>query len=893
MQWHAMDPEDVLAALETTTAGIDDDEAVQRRVDVGSNVLETSEAVNPIRIVLHQFTSPLIYILIGALVITVAIDHYADAVVIAAVLAINAIIGFVQEYRAENAMAALASLVSPTARITRGGREIEVPSDELVPGDIVHLESGDIVPADIRLLSTRNLTIDSSILTGESVPAGVHTDRIEADTPVSDRRNMAYLGSTIASGRALGVVVETGQQTALGEIAGEMRRTTRAPTPLQRRLRGFSNRITVGILTIGAVLVLIGITQAFSVGESVLLAVAIAVSAIPEGLPIVMTVALAVSVRRMAANNAIIRRLPAVETLGSCSVIVSDKTGTITENRMTVRQIWTGDGQFEVTGGARDVDGSFHQGSSLVDPLAVPALAATLQAGALANEASVRRDDGTLSALGDPTEVALLVAAHKGGLDRSSLLAEQPQIDVLPFESDRRYMASVHDSAGGPVTIVKGAPEQVIDRCTTVLADGRAEPIDRDVALGAADRLAADGLRVLAVARVDGNRTDDAAISDLTLLGLQGLLDPPRKGVPEAIAACNRAGIRVVMVTGDHAATASAIASRVGLDSDAVITGSDLATMDDAELSDRLRSTSVFARISPVQKHRLVTVLQAEGEIVAVTGDGVNDAPALKAAHLGVAMGITGTDVAKEASEMVLTDDNFSTIFAAVREGRTVFSNIRKATSFLLATGVGLVLAIIAAFGLVMIGWLPATEGAVFPLLLLPAQALWLNVVNNGVQDVALAFEPGDSTDLERPPYAPEAGLLNRLLWERTFLVGGWLAVLALAMFTTTLRSGVSISYAQTATLTMMVASMAFFLGTCRSETRPIWRNDPRTNPFLVAGTLTAIAIHLVAVHAGPTQALLGLEPIGLGTWLQIIAIAPSVIVIVEIHKWYRRRRDG
>ena len=882
--------EDVFDRLETDRDGLSPDEAERRLEEDGPNTIAKGEVTSPLRIFLHQFTSPLIYVLLVAFVVTIAIDHYTDAIVIAAVLAINATIGFVQEYRAENAMAALASLVSPKARIMRDSTVREVDSAELVPGDVVRLESGDIVPADVRLVETADLQIDNAILTGESVPVSREIDPVPADAPVADRRNMAYMGTSIVAGRGVGVVVETGSDTQIGIIAGEMRRTERAPTPLQIRMRRFGNVISLGILGAGLLVFLIGLSQGVDIGDIFLLAVAIAVSAIPEGLPVVMTVALAVSVRRMAGRNAIIRRLPAVETLGSCSVIVSDKTGTITENRMTVQRIWTANGSTEVTGTGLSTTGEFTRDGEPVPVEGDSPLREAILAGVLANEASLTVDtDGNVDPVGDPTETALLIVGRKAGLDRTEFLGSAPQVGQRPFESDRQYSASAHRFDDGVTTYFKGAPERIVEMCDTVHTETGGEPLDREAILDGVERLAGEGLRVLGMARADGDQTDRDDLSGLTFLGFVGMIDPPREGVRDAVAACNRAGIRVLMVTGDHADTARAIAADVGVDAEQVLTGVEISDLSDAELSEQLSRASVLARISPTQKLRIVNRLQADGETVAVTGDGVNDAPALKAAHIGAAMGITGTDVAKEASEMVLTDDNFATIYAAVEEGRTVFSNIRKATSFLLATGIGLVLAILTGFMLAIGGFLPRDELGMFPLLMLPAQALWLNVVNNGIQDVALAFEPGEEEQFSCPPYDPDAGLLSSVLVERTVLVGILLAIVAVAVFWWEITAGSTLAYAQTAALTMMVVSMAMFVGTCRSETRSILAKHPLSNPLLFVGTAVAVSIHVGAMHFGPTQFLLGLKPITLETWLRILVVAPSVIILAELHKLYRR----
>ena len=891
--WHALDRDDVLQALDTTPEGLSDAQVAERQAEHGPNTVQRNATTSKLAILLHQFTSPLIYVLLIAFGITVFIGHYPDAIVIAAVLLINAVIGFYQEYRAENAMAALANLVSPTARVRRDGEPADVESEKLVPGDIVLLESGSLVPADLRLLSETDLKIDESILTGESAAVSKTIETVSTETVVGDRSNMAHMGSAVTTGRAVGVVVATGADTEIGTIAGQMRETTRAATPLQTRMRHFGNRISIAIVGVSVVVFGIGLLQGIAVTDVFLLAVAIAVAAIPEGLPIVMTVALAVSVARMADRNAIIRRLPAVETLGSCTVILSDKTGTLTENRMTVQQLRVDGSVYTVTGGGDTTEGAIEQNG---EPVAIDEASAVydaLRAGVLANESRIRTqmEDNTerIELLGDPTETALLVAGAKVGLHREQLLETTPEIGQIPFESDRQFAATAHKTPDGPQTYFKGAPERIIAMCTDARVNGASEPIDREAILAAAHEMANEGLRVLAVATGAGDRTESESLDGLTLLGLIGMRDPPRNGVPDAIVACHNAGMRVLMVTGDHAATAGAIAKQIGIESDTVLTGADVAALSDEELTEQLQTTSVFARISPTQKLRLTELLQADGEIVAVTGDGVNDAPALKSAHIGAAMGITGTDVAKEASEMVLTDDNFTTIYAAVEEGRTVFANIAKATTFLLSTGVGLVLAFLATFTLTAVGVFAVADDDVFPLLLIPAQVLWLNVVTNGIQDVALAFEPGEPQQYERPPNDPNAGLLSGFLLERTAVAGVLLAVVAVTMFWWQLSTGVSIEYAQTATLTLLVISMALYVGACRSETQSIFEKSLFSNRMLFVGTIAAVAIHIGALYFGPTQFLLGVQPLTTETWLTIGLLAPATLVVVEIHKYIRR----
>ncbi len=906
--WYMDAPDEVLGTFDTSLHGLSGKEANARLAQYGLNQIRQAEPVRPWAIFLHQFASPLIYVLLVAMVITLLIGDYTDATVIAMVLALNATIGFIQEYRAENAMQALMGLVSPRATVRRDGERYEIESRELVPGDIVLLESGDLVPADVRLVEASQFQTDDSILTGESAAVTKVSEALEDIERVSpgDLRNMAFMGTAVASGRAKAVVVATGQQTQIGLIAGEMHETVRARTPLQHRMHRFGNRVSIAIVLVSIVAFSVGLMQGVPASDMFLTAVAIAVAAIPEGLPVVMTVALAVSVRRMAKRQAIIRRLPAVETLGSCTVIVSDKTGTLTENRMTVQQLWTANQSYTITGTGLSPSGHVERDGSAVDVDAGSALSETLLAGLLANESDIRRhperEDEDFVAHGDPTEVALLVAAAKAGLAREDLLDEFPQIDHVPFESQQQFSATVHtDRASGDAMIayIKGAPERVLDMCESIRGDEGEESLDREAVLQQAREMAREGLRLLAMAV---GRSDDAIESTragtnprgLTFLGLVGMMDPPREEVIDAIDRCHAAGIRVIMCTGDHAETAGAIARKIGLSSDrsddttTVITGVELAEFNDQQLAGRLRDVSVFARVSPTQKLRIVNALRDLDEVVAVTGDGVNDAPALKSAHIGCAMGESGTDVAKEASELVLADDNFATIYAAVEEGRTVFANIRKATDFLLSTSVGVVIAIFGTFVLAAFGLLAIDQAEGIPLLLLPAQILWLNVVTNGIQDVALAFEPGEKHQFTRPPRDPAEGLLGPLV-ERTVLVGILLAIVALAMFSWELNRGSDLAYAQVATLTTMVIFNALHVGACRSDVLSIFQKNVFSNPVLFIGTSVSLAIHVSALYLPPTQFLLNFEPLRADTWLVIVVAAPSVLIFVELHKLVRK----
>ena len=808
--WHCLDGVEVEQRLETGGHGLRGREAEARLARYGPNQLEEEPPAPGWLVFLRQFRSPLIFILLLALAVTLLLGEYLDASVIATVLVLNAVIGFTQERKAEGAVRALMQLVVPHARVVRDGREREIDSRDLVPGDVVLLESGVRIPADLRLASTTALQVDESLLTGESVPVTKTTDPVGADAVLSDRSCMAYTGATVTAGRGAGVVVATGPRTELGAIAGLMRAEAVSATPLQLRMDHFAKIIGLAVGVAALVAFGSGVALGESVEDMFLVAVALAVSAVPEGLPVAVTITLAVGVRRMARRNAIIRRLPAVETLGSTTVIGSDKTGTLTENRMTVQEIWTPGHRYSLAGGIPD--GEFLEGD---EPAAIEderALHLTLLAGVMANEADLHWSDGELATTGDPTEVALLLSALTAGLEAGDVRRAYPGFAEIPFEPVQQYSASIRNRHEQHVVFVKGAPERVLGMCTEMLADEGPTALDHGKVAEAARELASRGQRVLAFAyRELGEPLGDASeVSEphgLVFLGLQAMIDPPRAGVKDAIAACQTAGIRVVMITGDHVDTARAIADQLGIDkADVALTGVELAELDDEALAERVGLVSVYARVSPEDKLHIVRALQARGEVVAVTGDGVNDAPALKAAEIGIAMGDKGTDVAREASEMVLADDNFVSIVSAVEEGRVTFDNIRKVTFFLVSTGTAEITAILVAV------WLQ------WPLILLPAQLLWLNLVTNGLQDVALAFEPAEKGVLKRPPRRPGGGVLDRLMWERVGIAGLVMGAGMLVMFRWELDSTGSLVRAQTVALTTMVVYQVFQAGNARSE---------------------------------------------------------------------------
>jgi calcium-translocating P-type ATPase len=869
--WHAVDIETVTAALDAAPGGLSVAEAEDRLARYGPNRIREEKPVSNLVILLHQFTSPLIYILVVAALVTLVIGEYVDSAVIAVVLALNAIIGFFQERRAEDAVRALLGLVAPRARVVRDGRTLDIDSEGVVPGDLVVLESGVWIPADLRLASATRLRVDESLLTGESSLVDKVRDPLPEDTPLAERSNLAFAGTVVASGRGRGVVVDTGDHTELGRIAGSVRQEIRPKTPLQTSMSRFAQIVGVVVAISATLAGVIGVVVGEAPSEMFLVAVALAVSAIPEGLPVVFTITLAVGVQRMARRNAIVRRLAAVETLGSTTVIGSDKTGTLTRNRMTTQEVWAG-GQIHKVDDAGVI-------AEVTDPLRL-----TLLTGALTNEASLGA--GPDEGIGDPTEVALLVAAERFGVHPEVERANFPVLDEIPFEPIRQYSAAVVAREGSTQVMAKGAPERILDMCDSMMtADGVVVPLDRDHVAGAAGDLAAQGRRVLAMAvsehGTDPRRTLDGDPTGLVLVGLQGLLDPPREGVAEAIAGCRRSGMRVIMITGDHADTARFIAADLGIsEEDAeVLTGADLDGLSDAALADAVGRVSVFARVSPEHKLRVVHALRSRGEVVAVTGDGVNDAPALKAAEIGIAMGRDGTDVAREAAEMVLADDNFVSIYAAVETGRITYDNLRKVTFFLISSGAAEVLAILVALGL---RW---------PLLMLPAQILWLNLITNGVPDVALAFEPGEKGILDRKPRHPKEQLIHPRLWERTVVAGVVMAAGTLAMFWWSLETGGSVDQARTVAVTTMVVFQAFHAGNSRSEHVSVLRISPFSNRLLLAAVAGGLGLHVAALHLPFTQFVFRFEPIPWDAWPLIVATALSIVVAVELHKKFRGSR--
>lgn len=889
MEWYQIGSKEILNKLNTSEKGLTTEEVKVRLKHYGANRLTEEEKINRLKIFLHQFASPLIYILIIAGIVTILLKEYIDAGVIFAAVIINAIIGYFQEYKAEQSVRALKKMLVPKAKVLRDGVEREINSEELVPGDIVLLYSGIRVPADIRLIHTVEFKVDESILTGESLPVEKHYYTIkEENLTYGDQKNMAFMGTIVVSGRAKGVVVETGMNTVFGKIAKHIKEAETVKAPLQDKITKFANAIGILVLSASLVLFLAGLIVGESIKDMFMTAVAAAVAAIPEGLPVVVTVALAVGVSRMAKHNAIVRKLHAVETLGSTTVIGSDKTGTLTKNEMTVKLIYDGKDVYEVEGSGYEPIGNILYNGLPINTKERHHLVNVLRIGLLCNESSVYVENGEYKIQGDPTEAALIVSAMKAGLVVEEEKEKYRQLAIIPFESERGYMATLNIHRGKRYLFVKGAPERVLDMC---IRDSFGNEIDKGKILHVANDFAKRGLRVLAFAYREVKEEVEEitckqvekcdTVSGLIFAGLQGMIDPPRPEAIEAIRGCKKAGIRVVMITGDHAVTAKAVGEILGIsDSKSkVLTGKELEKMSDEELFYKVKEVSIYARVSPEHKLRIVEQLKRHGEIVAVTGDGVNDAPALKAAHIGIAMGKSGTDVAKEASDMVLADDNFASIFHAVREGRIVFDNIRKVTFFLIPTGVASILSIILAilFGI--------------PIPYVPAQILWINLVTNALQDIALAFEPGEKGVLARPPRHPKEGIMSRTLIERTVVVGALISAGVVFNFVNALHDGASLEKARTVAVTTMVFFQFFQAWNSRSEHESIFKISLLSNPLLFLSLIAATLAQLAFVYVPALQWIFRTEAISAQDWQSIILVSLSVIVVVEIDKWLRRKR--
>ncbi|MCV7210139.1 cation-transporting P-type ATPase [Mycolicibacterium canariasense] len=888
---HSLPAHEVMLLFETDPhRGLSSAEASERLERFGSNTLPTAGGTGPLVRILHQFHHPLIYVLLVAGVITAGLREFVDSAVIFGVVVINGIVGFIQESKAETALESLRSMVHTQAKVVRDGHRNTVPSDELVPGDLVLLEAGDKVPADLRVVHETELKVNESALTGESAPVRKYEVVLPQATPVADRRNMAYSGTLIAAGAGAGVVVATGTETELGEIHRLVGAAEVLSTPLTAKLVWFSKVLTIAILGLASVTFAVGLLRHQDSVETFTAAVALAVGAIPEGLPSAVTITLAIGVARMAKRRAVIRCLPAVETLGSTTVICADKTGTLTENQMTVQLIWTPYGLVEVTGTGYAPHGALRcPDGAPVSLEANAALRWSLLAGACCNDAALVQVGERWDIVGDPTEGAMLVAAAKAGLDRDCLATELPRVAAIPFTSERQFMATLHHDGGNKhFVLVKGSVERMLELCNTQMGtDGAPRPLDREEILQTAEVLSRRGLRLLATGVLTGTDPqdfqEDALAGPLTLTGLQAMLDPPRAAATSAVAACHTAGIAVKMITGDHAGTATAIATKMGLltdgepTADAVLTGADLAALRSENYPKAVDRANVFARVSPEQKLRLVEALQARGHVVAMTGDGVNDAPALRQANIGVAMGKGGTEVAKDAADMVLTDDDFATIEAAVEEGRGVFDNLTKFITWTLPTNIGEGLVILSAIAF----------GTALPIL--PTQILWINMTTAVALGLMLAFEPKEPGIMHRPPRDPDQPLLTRALVARILLVSTLLVASAWWLFEWEIGNGASLVAARTAALNLFVVVEAFYLFSCRSSTYSAWRIGVFSNRWIIIGVTAQAVAQLAITYLPVMNAVFGTAPISVAAWLRIFVIAVFVSFVVGIDKWLHR----
>jgi Ca2+-transporting ATPase len=889
--WHALSAEAVLRELGSGPGGLSAEEARRRFESAGPNALQAAPGVSPWSLLAGQFKNVLIIILLAATALSALLGHGVEAVAITVIVLFAVLLGFVQEYRAERSIEALREMAAPRATVIRGGQEIDLPAREIVPGDLLVLTSGNRVAADARLLQGMNLKAQEAPLTGESTPVEKHAEALfDAAAAVGDRRNMVYAGTTIGYGRGLAVVVATGAQTEVGRIAQMLLEVQPGRTPLQANLDRLGRTLARAALAVVAAIVAIGLLRGQPFIEMLVFGIALAVAVVPEALPAVVTISLALGVQRLVRRRALMRRLAAVETLGSTSVICTDKTGTLTRDEMTVRRLYVA-GQFvDVTGSGYVPDGQFHTGGVALEvgPKARDSLAGAvrdlLEAAALASDAHLVRDAarGSWGLKGDPTEGALVVAAAKAGLHKAELDAARPRIHEIPFTSESKRMTTLHSGPDGAVAFAKGAPEILLAACTheqapvgTVVLDGPA----RDRILSAARRMAADALRVLAVATLR-DATPATCERGLTLLGLVGMFDPPRAEAREALATCEQAGIRVVMITGDHPLTAEAIARELGLlKGGRVVTGVELAALDDTTLGREVEDIDVCARVSPADKLRVVEALQKRGHVVAMTGDGVNDAPALKKADIGIAMGVTGTDVAREAAAMTLTDDNFASIVAAVEEGRGIFGNIKKYLMFLLSSNVG------------EIGLIAGTALLGMPLPLTAVQILYVNLATDGLPALALAVDPPEDDLMRRPPRDPRAGMFGPQVVALMLVGGAWSMLVNVTLFAWLLHTGRPLAEAMTMTFASLVL-IQFLKAYCYRSDRASVTRRPFANRWLNLAIAWEVSLLALILYLPALQGPFGTFALSPADWAIVLGTAATVLPVLDVAKAALRRRQ-
>ena len=879
--WHTLTVEQTLERLSSGPRGLTDDEATKRLQEYGPNELQARSHISPWSILLEQFKNVLIVILLLATALSAFLGHGVEAIAITVIVLFAVILGFIQEYRAERAIEALREMAAPNATVIRDGREQRIPARDLVPGDLVLLATGDKVPADARLTEAVNLQTVEAPLTGESAPVEKHSTPLpEEQLPAADQRNMTFAGTAVTYGRGRALIVATGMATEFGKIARMLQDVDTAKTPLQKNLDRIGKSLARAAFAVVFVIVILGLFRGQPFVEMLIFGVALAVAVVPEALPAVVTISLALGVKRMVRRNALIRRLPAVETLGSTSVICSDKTGTLTKDEMTVRRLYVDGHMIEVSGTGYEPVGTFSMndaGASISTPVSM-----LLRAATLASDARVEQKNGagTWEVKGDPTEGALVVVAAKAGLNKADLDSQFSRVSEIPFTAETKRMTTLHETPEGIVAYSKGAPEVIVQSCTSQLTDTGAEPLDearRADVLERARQMAGEALRVLAVAYKPRAAVADAE-NEMTLLGLAGMIDPPRPEAKSAVHRCEEAGIKVIMITGDHPLTAKAVADELGLSKDGrVVNGSELEAMDDAQLEREVDSIEVCARVSPAHKLRVVSALQNRGQVVAMTGDGVNDAPALKKADIGIAMGITGTDVSKEAAAMTLTDDNFASIVAAVEEGRGIFSNIKKYLMYLLSSNIG------------EIGLMAGATLAGLPLPLSAVQILYVNLATDGLPALALAVDPPEPGLMQRPPRNPRTGIFTRPVILLMLAGGVWSAIVNLSLFVWALSSGRSVAEAMTMTFVSLVLIQFFKAYNFRSDRASVL-HQPFANKWLNLAILWELVMLGLILYVPLLERTFGTFPLTLIDWVIIAAAAFTVSPVLELTKWIERR---
>lgn len=891
MAYHALSVDEVRAQLGVGhgEGGLTSSEAAGRLVEYGRNQLPTPKAVSFGSVVLHQFLSPLIYILLAAAVVAGVLGDFVDAGFIVLIVSVNAALGTFQEWRAERSAVALRALLTATARVRRDGAERQLNAEELVPGDVVLLESGNRVPADLRLVRVTGLQVDESFLTGESVEVQKHTAVVAADSPLGDRRNLAFAGSTITSGRGMGLVVATGRRTEVGTIAAAVSEESATKSPLVLRMERFARQISAVVLAACAVLMVVALAQGMPLVEVFFLAVALAVSAIPEGLPVAVTVTLSIATNRMAKRNVIVRRLTAVEGLGSCTMIASDKTGTLTVNQQTVRTLAIPAGPtLAVTGPGDRAEGAVTDAQGALPEPTLRALAERVAfVGVMCNEAQLAEREGAWHHEGDAVDVALLALGLKFGLRTRDVRETARIVGELPFESARAFAATFYAVEDVGHVAVKGALERLLPRCTMMHTADGVVTLDAAAVTAQAEALAAAGQRFIAVAEgtFDGplrGKLSDDHLPALTLLGVVGLIDPPRPEARDAVAQCLAAGVEVAMVTGDHPRTAFAVAQQIGIaqSDDQIVTGQQLTDAGEGtpEFAALVARGRVFARVAPLQKLHIVEAMRAAGHFVAVTGDGVNDAPALKRANIAVAMG-SGSDVTKDTAGLIVTDDNFASIEAGVEEGRFAYDNIRKVTYLLISTGAAEVMLVLASL---LLG---------LPLPLLAVQLLWLNLVTNGIQDIGLAFEGGEPGAMQRPPRRPTEGIFNEQMIRQVVLSGFTMGAIAVAYWAALIEMGVPEQSARNQLLMLFVLMQNVHVFNCRSENDSAFRVPLSRNWVVVGGVATALGVHVLATYVPLMQRILRVEPLQMVQWLYPLVLALAVMAVMEFYKFVKARR--